>query len=140
MKPAIWGHCAWEFTHIITLNYPDNPTSQDKLNYFTFFDSLQYVLPCEKCQVNLTKHFQKYPLTPQILSSKESLVTWWIDIHNLVNHQTGKQLMSYDDAINTLQSKINNADSNSNTVMYLLVLIVIIILIIFGMYRFKSKN
>jgi hypothetical protein len=129
MKPEIWGKCAWEFTHIVTLNYPDNPTRQDMFNYYTFFNSLQYVLPCEKCQINLTKHYQKFPLTSNILSSKQNLIKWWIDIHNLVNHQTNKPLMTYDDAISVMERKINNAESNNNTMFYLLLVIIIFIVI-----------
>lgn len=137
MKPVIWGKCAWDFTHLITLNYPENPDVQTKLNYFTFFDSLQYVLPCEKCRVNLAKHYQKYPLTPEVLSDKQNLVKWWIDIHNLVNHQTGKPLMSYQQALDNINQKINNAESNNNSMFYLLFLLAIIIVAFFVYYHMK---
>ena len=32
-NPEIWGPGAWLFLHTITLNYPTNPTFEDKENY-----------------------------------------------------------------------------------------------------------
>ena len=85
MKPKIWGPHAWIFLHSVTMNYPDNPTHQDKKEMKDFFNSLRYVLPCEKCSKNLQFNMMKYPLTDNMLSSRDSLVRWLIEIHNMVN-------------------------------------------------------
>ena len=54
MEPEIWGPNAWLFLHTVTFNYPKNPTVIDRNNYYDFFNSLQNVLPCPKCQ----EHFK----------------------------------------------------------------------------------
>ena len=46
MRPEIWGPHAWIFLHSVTLEYPDNPTDEDKQNMINFIDSLGNVLPC----------------------------------------------------------------------------------------------
>ena len=38
MEPEIWGPNAWTFLHTITLNYPENPSEDDKQNHKDFFD------------------------------------------------------------------------------------------------------
>ena len=53
MKPEIWGPHAWIFLHSITFDYPDNPTKEVKEKYKGFFESLQDILPCEKCKKSL---------------------------------------------------------------------------------------
>ena len=40
-NPEVWGPGAWLFLHTISLNYPTNPTYEDKENYKTFFTSLK---------------------------------------------------------------------------------------------------
>ena len=37
MEPNIWGPHAWLFLHTITLNFPDNPTKEEKEKYKQFF-------------------------------------------------------------------------------------------------------
>ncbi len=97
MDPSIWGESAWFYLHTVTLSYPEKPTKQDKLDMYNFFKHLK--LPCIKCQVNYKKHLKKHPITEKVLSKRERLVKWLIDIHNEVNIETGKKIMSYEEAI-----------------------------------------
>lgn len=98
MEPKIWGPPAWHFLHTITFNYPENPSYKDKSNYYDFFHNLQFILPCEICQKNYQKHLKEYPISPY-LDSKKTLVEWLIHIHNLVNQENNKPLMSSEDVI-----------------------------------------
>ena len=60
MEPKIWGEHAWIFLHTITLNFPENPTFEDKHNYKTFFESLKYILPCPTCREHYKENINKY--------------------------------------------------------------------------------
>jgi hypothetical protein len=102
MLPSKWGKYGWGFLHAISLNYPDNPTEEDKKHFIAFFVALMNVLPCLKCRYNYAQHLKKIPITETVLSSKENLVKWLIDLHNLVNHATDKRMLSYDEAYNEL--------------------------------------
>src|ERR1700733_5146368 len=88
MLPKIWGKYAWNFIHLVTLSYPDNPTCEDKRQYYIFFTSLKNVLPCAKCKFNMEKHLKKFPLTDEILSSKQNLIKWDIHLHNYYNNSS----------------------------------------------------
>ena len=39
MDAKVWGPHAWKFLHTITLNYPENPTDQNKADYKHFFET-----------------------------------------------------------------------------------------------------
>lgn len=140
MKPSIWGPPTWTFLHSITLNYPDNPTSEDKIHMKNFIDSLGNVLPCLKCKYNFKLHLKDHPLTEAVLDSKKNLIMWMIDIHNSVNKLTNKKIYSYDEALLHLLSmneKQNNIEqfsalSNcmSSTNIFLIVCFIILIILV----------
>ena len=90
MNPKIWGPHFWFVLHIITFNYPKNPTAHDKQAYRDFFTSIKDILPCYNCKKHYAKNINKYPITPN-LDNKKQLVTWLINIHNQVNKDLGKE-------------------------------------------------
>lgn len=139
MRPDLWGRCAWKLIHLITLDYPINPTIEEKNHYYDFFNSLQYVLPCDKCRYNLKQHYKRYPLTNEILSSRSNLVKWGIDLHNIVNYYTGKPMLTYKQALDKINDTISNKSKN-NTYLLIFVIIVIIIIIIIIYHFYKNKN
>lgn len=142
MLPDIWGKHAWNFLHLVTLSYPINPSPADKQNYYNFFTNLQYVLPCEKCRNNMTKHLKKYPLTDKALSSRNELVKWCIDLHNIVNYYTGKPMLTYKEAMTEINKLAHpNKSSFTDKVYYLLIIIVLITICYLIYYYFiKAKN
>lgn len=140
MLPDIWGKCAWNFLHLITLDYPNNPTEKDKQNYTIFFNSLQYVLPCEKCRHNMKNHLKKYPLTDNILSSREGLIKWCIDLHNIVNHYTGKPMLTYQQAIEKINELLYPQKPQYLTTSHYFIIVVSILILGFLVYYFCLRN
>ena len=132
MRPEIWGPHAWIFLHSVTLEYPDNPTDEDKQNMINFINSLGKILPCIKCQNNFKIHLTKFPLTDKVLETKQNLVYWLIDIHNCVNDIKKTKKLSYVEGLNTLLEHYENNVFSSNFV-YILTVVIILILIILGL-------
>lgn len=135
MKPSVWGKCAWLFLHSVALDYPDNPTNDDKIKYKTFFESLQHILPCEKCKVHMKQNMQTNKLTDKILSDKSSLIKWVIDIHNNVNKSLGKPVLSYEDALSDI---LKNYYPKNNLYLMSVVSVFVIIILLFCFYYFKN--
>lgn len=136
MKPDIWGPHAWIFLHSITLDYPDNPTENDKKNFSAFFNSLGYVLPCTKCKLNFKTHLEKYPLTNNALSSKTKLIKWLIDIHNEINKINNKPIMSYETSLQNILTLYESEDKKWIMVCISLIFLVLCILFfLFNIYR-----
>lgn len=129
MRPDIWGPHAWIFLHSVTLEYPNNPTIKDKQNMTNFIFALGTVLPCEKCRINFRSHLEKYPLTDEVLSCKENLVNWLIDIHNCVNDTKKTKKLSYQEGVSKILEHYENKGINY---VYILTIILFILLIILG--------
>lgn len=99
MDPKIWGPGAWLFLHSVTLNYPDNPTQKDREQIVSFFDNIGKNLPCFYCRDNFRRHLIEFPIQTD---SRKSLVYWLIDIHNDVNKELGKPIMSRQEAMDKI--------------------------------------
>ena len=98
MNPEVWGPPAWTFLHSITINYPHNPTQEEKTQYFNFFDNLKNVLPCCICKEHYKRYLEEYPLLDNI-DSKDKLIRWLINIHNKINVMNGKKEWTFQEVI-----------------------------------------
>tara|TARA_Y100000389_G_scaffold195770_1_gene227669 strand:- start:978 stop:1364 length:387 start_codon:yes stop_codon:yes gene_type:complete len=125
MDPEIWGPHAWIFLHTITLNYPENPTYQDKQSHRFLFESLKNTIPCPKCREHYKENLIRYPIQ---LDSKKDLINWLINIHNQVNIKNNKKTYSYEE-VNDIYYKLYNPVDHTN--LYLLIILIICISIYF---------
>ena len=125
MEPEIWGPGAWTFLHTITLNYPNNPSEDDKQNHKDFFHNLKNFIPCPNCKEHYNINLQKYPIDVN-LESKEKLVKWLINIHNEVNIKNNKKVYSYDEVIKLY----DNMYKGKNKVNYNMILIIIVLVLL----------
>ena len=53
MLTTVWGPSMWHYLHTMSFNYPVKPSDDDRKHYKNFILSLQYVLPCKYCRINL---------------------------------------------------------------------------------------
>lgn len=99
MDPKIWGPGTWLFLHTVTLNYPHNPTPRDKEDITNLFVIIGKMLPCFHCRKNYARHLKEYPIQTD---TKKDLVYWLIDIHNDVNKELGKPVLSRQEAMDKI--------------------------------------
>ena len=95
MDPNIWGPHAWFFLHSVALAYPENPNEEEKIQYYNFFKSLSFVLPCTVCRENYKNHFMKNKLKNN-LNNKTDINKWLVEIHNSVNKIHKKKKFTYE--------------------------------------------
>jgi hypothetical protein len=86
-----WGPLIWSMLHIMSFNYPNKPTKEDKEHYMSFVLSLKYVLPCGKCRENFSKNLEKIPLTMNDMRNREAFSRYVYSLHNVVNEMLGKE-------------------------------------------------
>lgn len=91
MLTSVWGPSMWHYLHTMSFNYPVKPTNQDKKHYKNFILSLQYVLPCKYCRINLTNNYKKFPLKDEIFINRESFSRYIYNLHELINKMLGKK-------------------------------------------------
>ncbi len=140
MNPDIWGPPAWTFLHYVTTKYPECPSTEDKKHMRQFFTELGYVLPCFNCRDHYKTNITKRPLTDTVLSSRQGLSEWLIDIHNDVNVATNKPTLTYAEAFNYINGQFRGTTS-SNLMKFLpgVLLMVVIIVIAFMCLVYMRK-
>ena len=110
LNPQIWGPYGWRFFHAVALTYPDNPSDANKKAAGNFFNSLQYLLPCEQCRVNYHDELEAMPVEPH-LGDKQSLNNWLVKVHNSVSHRLDKPMLSsVEDVMDYIMSVKNGKD------------------------------
>lgn len=87
----IWGPAVWHMLHTISFNYPVNPTNEDKKHYRNFILSLQNILPCKYCRMNLKTNLKQMPLTMGNMKNRDSFSRYVYDLHELVNKMLDKK-------------------------------------------------
>jgi hypothetical protein len=95
MNQNIWGPSMWFSLHTITFSYPIQPSELEKANYKIFFENFKNVIPCSVCKKNYIRHLKEHPID-NYLSTRKKIVYWLIDLHNMVNVETGKKIIDYD--------------------------------------------
>jgi hypothetical protein len=143
----------WFSLHTITFAYPLNPSESEKANYKIFFDNFKNVIPCSICKKNYIRHLKEHPID-NYLSCRKKLVYWLIDLHNLVNVETGKKILDYSVVINKYEKiykkKIDLTSDNSNcnnkpdginltTNHIILIISLLILIILIGLYVYNKK-
>lgn len=147
-----WGPNAWTFLHYITFNYPENPTAEEQQQVETFFNSLQYLLPCEECKENFKKEMELFPIDTR---SKYYLSNWLVNVHNSVNIRLKKPLFSYVQAqkkydtsclqcknknFKSIHDSSNNSSNLRNGLFVLSVLTIIFVIVMFYLFYKKIRK
>jgi hypothetical protein len=98
MMTSVWGPPMWHMLHTISFNYPISPTEEQKKHYYSFYASLQNILPCRYCRENLANNMVKLPLTMDVFKSRDTLSRYVYALHETINTMLGKTSgLSYED-------------------------------------------
>jgi len=87
--------------HIVSLGAKPMPTAEEQEGFRKFYESLQVVIPCPICKDHYTEALKTLPIRT---SSRDELVEWVYDIHNLINVQLGKKTLSWEGFIKHMQN------------------------------------
>lgn len=90
MLTNVWGPSLWHFMHIMSFNYPDDPTRLEKKHYRNFMLNLQHVLPCKYCRQNLVNNFKQMPLHMAHMKNRDSFSRYIYNLHEHINKMLGK--------------------------------------------------
>jgi hypothetical protein len=90
MLTSVWGPSLWHYLHVMSFNYPNNPTKIQKQKYKQLLLNFQYTLPCKYCRINLTKNFKKFPLIDKIFENRNNFSRYIFNLHEQINKMLGK--------------------------------------------------
>lgn len=94
-----WGPAGWNYLIAVALQYPKNPSREDRQHYKNFFYENGYCIPCVFCRSHYQKNLETHPLTDDVLASPRRLSQWINDMRNEVNKQTNKPSVDYLDMV-----------------------------------------
>jgi FAD-linked sulfhydryl oxidase len=139
ISPLLWGKHLWKFMHYLTLSYPENPSIDEQNKIKNFFMIIGDYLPCEKCRINYKRHQEELPLTNEILQSRDKLILWLVDLHNIVNAETGKKRFTIEEFYE--EYRFNKEDKVKENIFnkYIILIMVIILILLFLLYRKFNK-
>jgi hypothetical protein len=84
LTPRTWGPSTWIMLHLLTLSYPDKPTSEDMENHKKFLLAMSDVLPCSECKDHFKGHLRKCTLSHALRSRNDYVKCVW-RMHNEVS-------------------------------------------------------
>jgi hypothetical protein len=91
MSTTIWGPLLWSSMHIISFNYPTNPSESDKTNYKIWILSYKNILPCAYCRINFDKNLKSAGFSDKVFNNRNSFSRFVYRLHNCVNIMLGKK-------------------------------------------------
>ena len=133
MNPNIWGPHAWFTLHSISMALPNKVPKETQINLINFMKLFGGLIPCNICKINYKRNLsEELPPLKDNVQTRELFSKWLIDLHNLVNIETGKKKMSYDAVVkkyNNIYNKQNNYKKNCILISNGIILIAIILII-----------
>lgn len=100
-----WSPPYWELIHAASRMYADGEAiSQDELTHIQgFFHKLCTILPCPMCRIHCGSHMNLHPLN---VTDGQSLFRYFVDFHNAVNTRTNRPQVSYEEALEYLNTTV----------------------------------
>jgi len=101
-----WGPMGWMTLHSISLNYPEIPSSEDKVILKRFLDKFAECITCPSCKHHFTTIFSNYQKRhPEWANSRFDLFLFTVRAHNTVNKRLDKPILTtVQDCLNTLKN------------------------------------
>lgn len=100
-----WGPPIWNYLHVSTFMYPDQPTTEDKTKMKQLFDVVTANLPCATCREHFSKAISSLD---KYLGSKNDLTRFLVDVHNQVNLRLKKAPKSYEEVLLKYKATCSN--------------------------------
>jgi hypothetical protein len=89
---SVFGPIIWNHLHLISFNYPVNPTAQDKDIYKNMLLYTGKTLPCRACRDNFTNNLEKAGFNDAVFDNRETYSKFIYKLHNCVNKMLGKPI------------------------------------------------
>jgi hypothetical protein len=97
----VWGPKAWNLLHSFSINNNNKIPSNKKHNYYIFFTSFIYILPCDICSSHYSDIIYNINILEECKINRLYLIRWCYKTHNIVNKRLGKPKYLYNDFTNS---------------------------------------
>lgn len=102
----LWGSFAWHILHSFSINNNYKISNNKKHNYYIFYTSFIYILPCLICSEHYSDIIYNINELNEDDINRQYLMKWVFNAHNIVNKILHKPKYSYNNCIK--KHKITN--------------------------------
>jgi len=121
IKPVKFGPYFWGTLHLACLG------GIDPMALRTLVALFPMILPCPSCGAHFMEVLKTNPLPDT--TDPDELFRWSVDVHNVVNRQLGKPVVSYEAALTEWTSLPKGPEPKSNFDPKLLVILILLVVI-----------
>lgn len=93
MQTAIFGPIFWTAIHLVSFNFPVDPTPEQRARYKAWLLATGNVLPCRHCRENFTENIRsalKGRALDDVFESRDSFSRFCYELHEKVNEMLNK--------------------------------------------------
>lgn len=89
MSKAVWGPITWNFLHTVAAKIRPEHFNTQRNDIIYLIRNLCDILPCPECRAHALQNISRANFSR--IMTKEDLITFLFEFHNIVNTQTRKQ-------------------------------------------------
>lgn len=98
IQSAVFGPPFWMILHMLSFNFPLQPTDEQIKWHKTLLLCLEKLLPCRYCRQNFAKNLADTGYGDHVFESRDSFSRFCYELHNTVNKMLGKECgLTYED-------------------------------------------
>lgn len=105
-NPAVWGPAFWFSLHNGAMRYPEIASRLYRMRMRDFIRGLPYMIPCAECAEH-AKLFINSQNLAEVVHGRESLIAFYVKMHNKVNERYGKQQFTVEEVKNMYSQGAN---------------------------------
>lgn len=90
MSKSVWGPVTWRFLHTMAVKIRPEFFSVQRDNLVLLIKNVCETLPCPECKAHAVSNIKRANMNKIV--SKDSLINFLYEFHNLVNTQTKKRI------------------------------------------------
>ena len=134
-----WGPIYWNYLHMVSLKYPDNPSMKDIKTHLDLVKNFMNTLPCSKCRQDI-RNFININDLQKNLKNKETFSKYIWELHNKVNRKISKREISFKEFTNLYSLKYSSNLFNVIRYNKIMRVVIIILLLVISYLIYKNYS
>ncbi len=106
---TVWGPKAWHMLHSFSIGMNKSIKDSERKCYYLFYKTFAELIPCTVCKSHYIDYFYKIYIIEEKEINRESLKKYIYELHNIINEDLNKPIISYKKAIE-LHKKTRHSD------------------------------
>lgn len=99
---AVWSKPFWTTLYFAARKFPDNPTTEQRINMKTFMFSISKVLPCDECSTHFDDELRD--AGDIIFTSRTTLFLFLFDTYNNIRVKYGGKPFTFEESVTAIKS------------------------------------